>query len=33
MNKDNELPDHEHPVDPERVARARARLPSAEEGD
>lgn len=25
--------DHEHPVDPERVARARERLPSAEEGD
>lgn len=24
---------HEHPVDPERVARARERLPSAEEGD
>lgn len=33
MNKDNELPDHEHPVDPDRVARARERLPSAEEGD
>lgn len=25
--------DHAHPVDPERVARARERLPSAEEGD
>ena len=33
MSKDIELTDHEHPVDPERVARARARLPSAEEGD
>ena len=27
------LPDGAHPVDPERVERARARLPSAEEGD
>jgi ArsR family transcriptional regulator, lead/cadmium/zinc/bismuth-responsive transcriptional repressor len=26
-------PDHPHPVDPERVARARERLPTAEEGD
>ena len=25
--------DHHHPVDPERVAKARERLPSAEEGD
>lgn len=25
--------DHEHPVDPERVAQARNRLPTAEEGD
>lgn len=27
------MSDHKHPVDPERVAKARARLPSAEEGD
>ena len=32
MNDDNEA-GHEHPVDPERVAAARARLPTAEEGD
>ncbi|NHC22923.1 winged helix-turn-helix transcriptional regulator [Nocardioides sp. IC4_145] len=25
--------DHRHPVDPERVARARARIPTSEEGD
>lgn len=25
--------DHRHPVDPERVARARARVPTGEEGD
>lgn len=36
--RDKELPgageaDDPHPVDPERVARARDRLPSAEEGD
>lgn len=33
MTNDIEPTDHEHPVDPERVAKARARLPSAEEGD
>jgi DNA-binding transcriptional ArsR family regulator len=27
------MSDHKHPVDPQRVAKARARLPSAEEGD
>ena len=26
-------PDNRHPVDPERVAKARARIPSSEEGD
>ena len=33
MTSDIESTDHEHPVDPERVAKARKRLPSAEEGD
>lgn len=28
-----ETSDHRHPVDPERVARARARVPTGEEGD
>ncbi len=33
MTDGAESADHEHPVDPERVARARERLPTAEEGD
>lgn len=33
MTHDVESTEHEHPVDPERVAIARERLPSAEEGD
>ena len=33
MTQDTDPTSHEHPVDPERVATARARLPSAEEGD
>jgi DNA-binding transcriptional ArsR family regulator len=33
MTKDVKPTGHAHPVDPERVAKARKRLPSAEEGD
>lgn len=33
MTNEMSATNHEHPVDPERVARARERLPSAEEGD
>lgn len=33
MNDEISPPDHEHPIDPERVAEARKRLPTAEEGD
>ena len=33
MTNGIEPTDHKHPVDPERVAKARRRLPSAEEGD
>lgn len=33
MDDDTDTAGHQHPVDPERVATARSRLPSAEEGD
>ena len=33
MTKGSIPTDHQHPVDPERVAKARERLPSVEEGD
>lgn len=33
MTNETSATDHGHPVDPERVARARERLPSAAEGD